>query len=243
MNLKTKAKILSALFTAFCILGNVFIPHAHASIAPTRNVREEVGPVSTFDLQNLCDLYDEFPTEENRANLITMISRIDNGIVGFIPFRPLQEVTTDDLCYVLWVGYRCTLVTENPVIQERLTDYIMEHHIDVNTLTESGESLLNYAVSLGVPCERLAATLITQCNANVNMQDGHQNTPMHIAVLFCHTTMIDLLLRCNARTNILNARNLTPYGLAMAGVNGELERDAFDYESVLERFQFLNITE
>lgn len=228
MQPKIKAKILLGILSLSCTLGCIcpLHPTHAATLSVTRG--EQVGPITIQDLEGLCDNYDNFPTEGGRNNLSTTLTRIDDSIILLNLFDDADQVTMDNLCHALWIAHRCSTISENPVIQERLANYIIQNHVNVNELDTHGISLLHYAASFGDTCYHFMWDLLTRSNADINLQDINGNTPLHVAVISRQPCVIDVLLPfydpfinpeytppyARARTDIINNEGFIPLEIA-----------------------------
>ena len=88
-------------------------------------------------------------------------------------------------------------------------EFISRNMMSLNTCTDPlGNSLLNVAVQCG--CEEIVDALIKN-GAYINTQNHQLNTPLHYAISYNFTKLVDLLMESGADETIKNLKRHTPW--------------------------------
>ncbi|CAF2499543.1 unnamed protein product [Rotaria sp. Silwood2] len=114
---------------------------------------------------------------------------------------------------------------------ESVACFLIKSACDINSPRQPGvngeapdicktlESPLHLAAQWGL--ERVVSTLI-EYHADINKKDAEANTPLHVAIINQHTTIINLLLNApSLDLTIRNKQNQTPFACAMVAKNNE----------------------
>ncbi|UJR28238.1 hypothetical protein I4U23_009488 [Adineta vaga] len=114
---------------------------------------------------------------------------------------------------------------------ESIACFLIKSGCDINSPRQSGlngempdicktlESPLHLAAQWGL--DRVVSTLIEH-HADINKKDADSNTPLHIAIINQHTTIINLLIGApSLDLAIRNKQNQTPFACSMAAKNNE----------------------
>lgn len=198
MKLKTKAKILSGIFTVSCMLGNICSNHTFAQSWSIDKMKEAY--IQANALSNATDNKDYI----NRLIRIALNKQVSMQIG-----EPEKIATTQEICYALQVAYDYYLMMgRNCKFINAVENYILSNHIDVNS--DNGR-ILHTAAALGRGCFRLLNTLLFRCGADINIvSELSGNTPLHTAIKFEQYSIARHLINCGARTDIPDKNGALP---------------------------------
>ncbi|CAF0740586.1 unnamed protein product [Adineta steineri] len=114
---------------------------------------------------------------------------------------------------------------------ESVACFLIKSGCDINSPRQPGvngetpeicktlESPLHLASQWGL--DRVVSALIEH-HADINKKDAEANTPLHVAIINQHTTIINLLIGApNLDLSIRNKQNQTPFACSMAAKNNE----------------------
>ena len=225
MKLKTKAKILSGLLTISSVMGCIAPVKTLVAAAPTERehhdgVRPRVQELSIIEFE-----YNEIVPRQS-ANLRQgdirpmeeFAERVRTGGVA------LRLHNMNDLCSALYTIINYGVAEFGGGV---FLDFVKQYvrNAAVNSL-DNGHTLLAWLVSNGddEASVELVRFLLEECNANPDIADEQGNTPLHIAVDYYRSNMVDILLSHNASPDITNHDGYTPYDLSTTSLADQIVR-------------------